>query len=290
MSKGKPNTIRAPRDKDHPYYATRRATAQDKKLSYEALGMLSYLLSKPADWEVMPDELVREGCGRDKVYRILKELKTKGYIARDRHQTPEGKFVWDDYRVYEIPRATKSAPKDDPFPEKPDMEKPDNNIQNIESTEADAGASESDETDEPENAETRPNGFRDIQIAVNEVFKAGDPKMFGVSGDLAHMMMGDSGKTQYQAWNFDTPVTPAEVKGFGVWWSKKRDRTGQALEMVKKPQSIYEEFSAFRRSADYRDCVSAVTVKPPEPAGPSHQMINMKIALEANREANHVSK
>lgn len=38
--------IRAPHDKEHPAVEVVRTTAQNKALSYEALGMLTYLLSQ----------------------------------------------------------------------------------------------------------------------------------------------------------------------------------------------------------------------------------------------------
>lgn len=103
--------------KDRPWMATLRVTPQDKTLSYEAAGMLWYLLSKPDDWKVIISDLERPTAKRDKVYRILKELKEKGYIHRARVQNVDGTFTWDDYRVYEVP-------VDEPFTALPDMVKP----------------------------------------------------------------------------------------------------------------------------------------------------------------------
>lgn len=65
---------------------------RDNQLSAEALGVICYLRSKPADWVVMPTELSnRFGCGRDRILRILKELIALGYLQKMRERDPETK-------------------------------------------------------------------------------------------------------------------------------------------------------------------------------------------------------
>lgn len=46
--------------------------------------MLTYLLSQPDDWAIGVDSLIRDGCGRDQVYRILKELRDAGHLVHER--------------------------------------------------------------------------------------------------------------------------------------------------------------------------------------------------------------
>ena len=49
---------------------------EDSRLSYRALGMLAYLLSKPEDWVIREAELAKaHGCGRDAVYSRLMSLR-----------------------------------------------------------------------------------------------------------------------------------------------------------------------------------------------------------------------
>lgn len=123
---------RAEHSKENPYVMVRRNTLQDTSLSYEALGMLGYILSQPDNWRVEPSELVREGCGRDKVYRILKELIEKRYIEHEKHQGANNLIRWGDYVVHERPYTenpyTENQDMDSPsnrFPENPYTEKPD---------------------------------------------------------------------------------------------------------------------------------------------------------------------
>lgn len=108
---------RAKHDKE--YVVIHRHTAQDRNISFEARGMLLYLLSKPDSWSIQVADLAQQ-CQKGRVYRILKELIEAGYIEnRERTQLPNGKFEWTPYILHERP-ITNIVP----FPEKPDMEKP----------------------------------------------------------------------------------------------------------------------------------------------------------------------
>jgi predicted transcriptional regulator len=126
------NVIRAPRDSEHAYLAISRALTQDRRLSFEARGVLAYLLSKPSDWVVRIPDLQKEGnCGRDRIYRILKELRDAGYLHRDQEHQPNGAFAWGPYRVYEQPFTDKAdmvaqhQEATQPFTENTDTVKPD---------------------------------------------------------------------------------------------------------------------------------------------------------------------
>lgn len=101
--------IRAPRGKDCPYFAVRRGTAQDSRLSFEARGALIYFLSKPDDWEIQLQDIMREGhCGRDRALRILKELETCGYLTKEKQtQNKEGRFNPVSLLVHEVPCTEK---------------------------------------------------------------------------------------------------------------------------------------------------------------------------------------
>lgn len=104
--------IRATHDKEHPYFMIVRGVAQNKAISYEALGLLTYLLSKPDDWKIVPEDLKRVGCGRDKVYKLLKELEAAGHIIQKRQEAAQGvPPMWGERMVVE-----------QPYPEMPDTE------------------------------------------------------------------------------------------------------------------------------------------------------------------------
>lgn len=79
-------------------------TINDARLSYKALGMLTFLLSKPEGWRVNSLELAKgEGReGRDAIRSALKELRDTGYIKRRRFQDERGHWVTES-TVYDVP-------------------------------------------------------------------------------------------------------------------------------------------------------------------------------------------
>ena len=142
--KNKPNDlkktiIRAERDNSCPYFTVPRQTAQNRKLSFEARGLLFYLLSKPDDWKVHVRDL-EQGCKSGRVYRILDELAEHRYIKKPtRTQDKEGKIIWTSYLVYSIPYPEKPC-MDEPYMEKQDIYIKESNKK--ENTEKDSPVSE----------------------------------------------------------------------------------------------------------------------------------------------------
>ena len=79
-------------------------TLADERLSWEARGLLVYLLSKPDHWRVSVKHLVKisPNCGRVKTYRILKELEDCGYLTQEQIHDEGGKFGEMERVVHEI--------------------------------------------------------------------------------------------------------------------------------------------------------------------------------------------
>lgn len=95
--------VRAPKDRKNPYKMVRQATFEDNRLTWEARGVLAYLLVKPDDWEITVTDLWKSGdVGRDKVYKILAHLEEVGYIEREEVRI-QGKFVGVRYLLHEEP-------------------------------------------------------------------------------------------------------------------------------------------------------------------------------------------
>jgi hypothetical protein len=88
---------------------------QDERLGGEDLGALTYLLSRPNDWQVRPPSFSRRmrwGC--DKTYAVLNTLAAFGYIERRQQRDPKtGAFQAVEYIVYDEPVGA-------PLPENPE--------------------------------------------------------------------------------------------------------------------------------------------------------------------------
>lgn len=91
-------------EKVNNYTPIHRWSAEDKRLSWEARGLLIFLLVKPDDWQVCLSHLINSSpAGRDKVRRIIKELTAHSYIVKKYIRDESGKFSAPEYIVYELP-------------------------------------------------------------------------------------------------------------------------------------------------------------------------------------------
>jgi hypothetical protein len=83
------------------------ATIRDRELSWQARGLLHYILSMPDHWTVRVDQLVGQATnGYDSVKSTLRELERAGYLTRKQQRDPKtGRMVWEQV-VYETPVPT----------------------------------------------------------------------------------------------------------------------------------------------------------------------------------------
>lgn len=105
--------------KEEKYSVIANSVLQDKNLTWEARGIMAYLLSKPDGWECRNYDIVNQGpAGKHVIQRVLKELQEAGYIHR--YQKSDGhKLEWMT-EIYETPalntffRNTDIPPAEDP--------------------------------------------------------------------------------------------------------------------------------------------------------------------------------
>ena len=72
-------------------------------LSWEAIGVLTYLLTKHPKWVVLKQDIINQtGAGERKVRRILKELTAAGYIHRKARHDGKKFTGWNTF-VYDKP-------------------------------------------------------------------------------------------------------------------------------------------------------------------------------------------
>ena len=70
-------------------------TVRDKRLSWEALGLLVNLLSHAEGWKIRIEDFTRPhtGNGRDAVARAMRQLEELGYLERTRRPDATGRLV-----------------------------------------------------------------------------------------------------------------------------------------------------------------------------------------------------
>lgn len=98
------NVVRVEKNADHPYTMISKVVTEDETLSWEARGMLTYLLGKPDGWVVrMTDLQGASPAGRDKTRRILQELEEHKYVRRQKlRDEATGTYYWQS-TIYEEP-------------------------------------------------------------------------------------------------------------------------------------------------------------------------------------------
>lgn len=144
---------------DKKFTIISRAVAQDSSLSFQARGLLLYVLSKPGNWSAKDADLMRAGgVGEKALASIIRELKTAGYIRRTRKQKPgTGQFYFLT-EVFEEPEFESLEPHPPnggtaPYPLEP---RTDNGGTAIDSTGARAGSS----VDLTRSKEITPSGYK----------------------------------------------------------------------------------------------------------------------------------
>lgn len=86
------------------YFQFSNCSAQDETLSFEALGMLTYCLSMPEDWNFCPKIIWKKrNCGRKAVYDMFNELIQTFHCIRIRIPNPKAKNLPGeiDYEIFD---------------------------------------------------------------------------------------------------------------------------------------------------------------------------------------------
>jgi hypothetical protein len=117
-------TIYRVASRHRPYSQLGNAMMRDKRLSFEARGVLCFILSYPDNWEFNIDWIKREqGIGRDRVRRIINELIACGYCGRERGRNNNGTLGSYAYVFTDEPEV-KAQDVVGPRPEKASVAKP----------------------------------------------------------------------------------------------------------------------------------------------------------------------
>ena len=92
--------------KTSKYFTISNQTAQDQNLSFASLGLLTYCLSMPENWEFNPKLLWKSrDSSRDKIYKSFDELIKTGHCIRIRKCRTDGKLrnlpVSIEYEIFD---------------------------------------------------------------------------------------------------------------------------------------------------------------------------------------------
>lgn len=130
-------------DKTRAYTVMSNHHLHNKKLSFKAKGLLSFMLSLPEDWNYTERGLSRFARdGRDSIRAALLELEAEGYLIRRQSRKADGTLAEMEYTIYEQP-LVENVPGQQientdimPYPENPSSVKPSSENPAIQNTNA----------------------------------------------------------------------------------------------------------------------------------------------------------
>lgn len=81
----------------------------DPRLSYKAKGLLGYFLTKPDDWQIRMEDLLKHGKdGLDAIKAGMKELRLAGYASLETGRDKQGHLTGKEWVIHESPIAGKT--------------------------------------------------------------------------------------------------------------------------------------------------------------------------------------
>ncbi len=93
--------------RENPFVQLDKNIADNPSLSMQAKGLLLYIFSKPENWIVRVNDVVKQMAnGRDAVLSTLRELKKHGYLVLEKVIDEKRRIVCSRYRAYEMPLDT----------------------------------------------------------------------------------------------------------------------------------------------------------------------------------------
>lgn len=86
------------------YFIASKYYVEDENISWKAKGIMSYLFSKPDDWQIYQTQLEKVSKdGKASVRSTINELIDNGYITRQSRRKSNGDFDGYNYTLHEHP-------------------------------------------------------------------------------------------------------------------------------------------------------------------------------------------
>ena len=85
---------------------------RDRRLSAKEMGLLSFVLSLPDDWDFTIRGLIglmRDG--KDSIYGALRNLEAFGYVRRRQRRNAKGQLSRVEYSFFEQPKTAPQPPE-----------------------------------------------------------------------------------------------------------------------------------------------------------------------------------
>ncbi len=96
-------------------------------MSFEASSLLAYLLTRPQNWKVHTNQLKKvTGFGRDKVQKLMQQIRAAGYAKTQPKQAKNGRFSGQETIIFDEVQCAEPGPDFQGYRDgEPDLPEPD---------------------------------------------------------------------------------------------------------------------------------------------------------------------
>jgi hypothetical protein len=299
-----PRIRRANHNAENKYCMIVRSTAQHKELSYEALGLLTYLLSQRDDWEVQPSQLIGRGAGRNRIYKLIKELRDFGYIEYVVHRDEKKRVIGSTYYVNEElnPQNQDLAFQDAAFLDTAflDTENGHSNKYlsgiSTEKEAADAAPLEKPDEKPKQPRKRKPAAPKPVKLRSEEkpypLYDTVERLIWGIAyddnaprqwddpiGGIAKWLNGDIAKWQKKPYGYiSKPAEPRHVEMFVKWYSTKH-KGAELPRQFAKFVSYWREWGTAMQANKSKPAIEVM----PEPEPTPEELADAAAFIRANR-------
>jgi hypothetical protein len=248
--------IRTPKNEHRPFFSTARETAQDSALTFEARGVLWYLLSKPDDWKVQWQDIANQGgFGRDKAKSIMAELRAAGYVVTEMKHGEHGKFAGKVDRIYETSQR-KTDSRNTELPSTGLASKRRNRrihiTEDIQNTETNAAIAA-----QPKPVEEPHHPLTVLEVRDESVFDVIAVESFGLKDSAAVKRAKAGGRIgKLVSWLKETypGATVKTARAFYAWYDDKHPGADRPCDPVKFSTHFtkFHDFRTAQKDADQK--------------------------------------
>lgn len=233
--------FRTIKDKDNPYVMMDKRPTENPGLSWKAKGILSYLLSRPDNWDVRMGDLVKRALDKEHATRSgINELIKAGHIQRI-YEREKGKIKRVILEVYEQPlRGFQQV-------EKPQVENLD--VENHPLTNTDPSNTDHNNTEESAPVGAQPTGTNGLMSALEwlesqkggawetekiaEAIKRANESLAAYNTEtFAGISLREKSEKQ------PTPLSPIDV-AFAKWEAYRKEIRKPLKETTRKMQWLF---------------------------------------------------
>ena len=113
--KNKKTIFRVDKDKQNPYVIINKQVFEDPSISLKAKGVMGYLLSKPDNWIVRREDILKHcSDGATSLKRAIQELQESGYMKISAERGVNGEIAGWVTKVFETPNLLENQQPDNP--------------------------------------------------------------------------------------------------------------------------------------------------------------------------------